>query len=264
MKQIWQSLNILSVLFALGMNYIVGAQIINVPSIGSVSDEYATLLTPATYAFSIWSLIYVLLVVLAVYQARDVFRPDSKNDLPSKMGPYFILANVGNAIWTYIFVSDFIGLSVLVLVGMVVALFLLLCRLDIAMFDAPVRTIIFVWWPLMLYAGWVLVASVVNIASWLASLDITLPPFMAVATLVVLCGALLALLYTRNLRELLLASAWGIIAIGFQQMQSQDSQAVMITAFAAGSILLFASAAHGYVNREQNILAYFTRGGKRA
>lgn len=255
MKRTWQILNVLSVVFALGMNFIVGAQLIDVPSIGSMSDKYATLLTPATYAFSIWSLIYLLLVVFAIYQARDIFKPDNKNDLPGKIGPYFMLANIGNALWTYIFVSDFIGLSVLVLIGMVAALFLLLRRLDIAMFVAPVRTTLFVWWPLMFYTGWVLVASVVNIASWLASLDITLSPFVAGVTLIVLCGVLLTLLYTRNLRELLLASAWGIIAIGVQQMQSQDGQMVMITAFTAGLILLLTSAAHGYQNRHQNIIA---------
>lgn len=254
MKRTWQILNILSVAFALVMNYLVGAQVIDVPSINEVSDQYATLLTPASYAFSIWSLIYLLLVVFAVYQARDLFRPNDDNKIPEKTGPYFILANIGNGLWTYVFVSDLIGLSVIILVGMVLSLFMLLRRLDIALFDAPFRTILCVWWPLMIYTGWVLVASVVNIASWLDSLGIPLSPFIAGIVLIALCAVLLMLLFTRNVRELVLASTWGIIAIGVGRIGSEDGQRVMVAAFAVGLVLLTFSALHAYQNRSRNIL----------
>ena len=59
------------------------AQVLDLPSVAVISEKYATLLTPAGYAFSIWSLIYVLLVVSVVYQARDVFRPN-KPKYPAK------------------------------------------------------------------------------------------------------------------------------------------------------------------------------------
>ena len=256
MKRIWQILNILSVAFALFMNYIVGAQIIDVPAITEVSDAYATLLTPATYAFSIWSLIYFLLIVLAVYQAWDFFKPDRKNSLPMKLGPSFILANIGNALWTYVFVSGLIGLSVIILLGMVAALFLSLKRFDIATYDAPIKTIIFVWWPLMFYTGWVLVASIVNIASWLASIGITLGPFNVLTILILLCNLLLVLLYTRNLRELVLASTWGIVAVGVHLLQSGESLVATTAAFTVSLLLLAATAMHGYANRHRNILKY--------
>lgn len=256
MKRTWQVLNILSVAFALVMNYLVGAQVLDVPSINEVSDRYATLLTPASYAFSIWSLIYLLLVVFAVYQARDLFKPSSKNDLPEKLGPYFVLANIGNALWTYVFVSDLIGLSVVILVGMAVSLFVSLYRLNIAMKNASPRTVLCVWWPFMIYTGWVVVASVVNVASWLSSLDIALSPFVAGVTLILLCGALITLLYMRNLRELLLAAAWGIFAIGVQQVGSEEGQLIMVAAFTVGFALLITSAVHAYQNRNENMVGY--------
>jgi hypothetical protein len=254
MKQVWQILNILSVIFAIAMNYLVSTQVFHVASIKDVSDKYATLLTPATYAFSIWGLIYFLLIIFATYQARDLSKPSVGNKLPNRAGPYFTLANIGNALWTYVFVKDFIGLSVIILLGMVVSLFILLYRLNIAMYNAQARTIVFVWWPLMLYAGWVIVASIVNIASWLASLGITLSPFAVLAVLILFCGALLTLLFTRNVRELVLASSWGIVAIGVQQAQPDGNLVVSTAAFTVGALLLFASAVHAYVNRRHNIL----------
>src|SRR5215207_597030 len=35
---------------------------------GAVSDKYSTLVTPAGYAFSIWSLIYIGLIAFSIYQ----------------------------------------------------------------------------------------------------------------------------------------------------------------------------------------------------
>jgi len=256
MKRTLQILNALSVVFALVMNIIVGARLINVPSIGEVSDRYATLLTPATYAFSIWALIYLLLIVFAVYQARDLFKPKENNTLPHRLGPYFILANIGNGLWTYIFVSDFIGTSVLVLLGMVATLFLAMRRLNIAMYSAPLRTVICVWWPLMIYTGWVLVASVVNIASWLASLGITIDQFAIFIILTVLCNLLLVLLYLRNVRELVLASTWGIAAIGVRAVQMNEGTLVITTIFTVSAVLLIASAVHAFINRRSNMLVY--------
>lgn len=61
MKQFWQMPNIISAAFALAMNFLVGRQLLDVRSIGRVSDRYTILLTLATYFFSIWPLIYLRL-----------------------------------------------------------------------------------------------------------------------------------------------------------------------------------------------------------
>ena len=182
MKRTWQIGNILALIFALVANFLVGAQILDVAAINEVSDKYATFLTPATYAFSIWSVVYVLLTVFVVYQARDIFKPQKENDLPEKVGPYFIIASVCNGLWTYVFVSDLIGLSVVLLVVLTASLYILLAKLRIATYDARPMTIACVWWPLMLYTGWVTIATVVNIASWLQSISVELSALAASIT----------------------------------------------------------------------------------
>ena len=247
MKLFWQIANIASVIFALVLNFLTGAQILNLPAINEVSGTYATLLTQAGYAFSIWSLVYILLVVFAVYQARDIFKPHKDNDLPLTMGPLFVIANICNGLWTYIFVQELIGLSVFVLLLLTTSLYLLLYRLKIAVYDAPLEVIALSWWPLLIYTGWVTVATVVNIASWFDSIGVTISPLIASSVLVILAAVLLALLITRNVRELLLASAWGIAAIGVAQVEG--NQAVMVTAFGASGILVAAILVHGYMNR---------------
>ena len=136
MKRFWQIGNISALMFALIMNFLVGTQALNVPSIGGMSDKYATLLTPASYAFSIWSLIYLLLISFVIYQARDLIKPRATNNLPQKIGPWFIIASICNGLWTYIFVSELVGLSVVMLLTLTLALYILLWRLNIANFVA--------------------------------------------------------------------------------------------------------------------------------
>ncbi len=254
MKRTWQLINICSLVFALVMNVLMGAQILDIPGINEISDAYATLLTPAGYAFSIWSLIYVLLVVFVVYQARDLFKPSAKNDLPEKVGPWFFISSVCNGLWTLIFVKEFIGASVLVLLLLTASLYVLVAKLRIAVYDARPVVIACVWWPILIYTGWVTVAGIVNIASWLDSLGYAVSPLAASLTLITVSALLVVLLIKRNVRELVLASAWGIAAIGAQQAQVASGNTLVATiAFVVSGMLLISACIHAYIHRATSI-----------
>lgn len=258
MKRTWQIGNILALVFALVANFIVGAQVLDLPSISAISSEYVTYLTPAGYAFSIWSFIYVLLIAFVVYQARDILKPRSENKLPGLVGPYFIIASIANGLWTYVFVNEFTGLSVLILLLLTASLYMLLSRLRIALDDKPLKEVAFVWWPLMIYAGWVTVASVVNVASWLDSVGVVITPIMASLALILLAACLMALLFTRHVRELVLACIWGVVAIGVEQLQQEGSQTVWVSAFVVSGALLVCVLIHAYKQRKTHLLGELT------
>jgi hypothetical protein len=248
MKRFWQIGNILSLLFALVANTLVATRQLDVPSINTISDRYATLLTPANYAFAIWSLIYLLLVIFSIYQARDVLKPDDRNEVPQRIGPWFMIASLANGLWTYVFVQVWVGLSVIILLILTASLYVILKRLDIALFEAPRRTILFVWWPLLLYTGWVTIATVVTIASWFEFRGMELSPIVCSLVIIAVCGGLLWLLARRNVRELVLASAWGIAAISVRQSQLGQDVLVMLTAAFGAAVLIGAIAVHAYKN----------------
>lgn len=255
MKQGWQIGIIASVVFALVGNFVVGAQLLDLPTITAVSDAYATLLTPAGYAFSIWSLIYLLLIVFAVYQARDLLSPDRANNVPQTAGPLFILANVLNGLWPYVFVNEWIGVSVVVLFALTGALYGLLWKLRIAMDDVPIVVIACVWWPIMVYAGWVSIASVVNLASLFDAWGVAPEPLVASGSILLVTSGLAALLAVRHVRELVLAAVWGIVAIGVRQLQVGGDLMVGVTALVAAGMLLILVAYHAYRHRHETILA---------
>lgn len=259
-KRTWQISNILALVFALVANFLTGAQILDLPAIGDISDKYATYLTPAGYAFSIWTPIYVLLVVFAIYQARDIREPRDDNDVPQRLGPLFVIASICNGLWTFVFVNEWVGLSVVILLVLTASLYASLWRLGIGAARPTIKDFLMVGLPLMLYTGWVTAASIVNVATYLESKDVTVSPLAAIVVIVVLTVALLALLLRRNLREVLISCAWALIAIAVRQLQESQSTSVAVVALVCAGILIVAMLFH-LVTRG---LAYDGSAGRRS
>ena len=90
-------LNLVGFVTVVAVNSIVAATgLIGGKTTAQVSDAYPTLVTPAGYVFSIWSVIYVLLGVFAIAQAlpRDYARVYRE-----KIGWLFVLSCIFNIAW---------------------------------------------------------------------------------------------------------------------------------------------------------------------
>jgi benzodiazapine receptor len=68
-------------------------------TVGEISDAYPNLFTPAGYVFSIWGLIYTLLLLFAVFQALPKQRG---KPFLHEIGYYFVLSCVANVMWLYL------------------------------------------------------------------------------------------------------------------------------------------------------------------
>ena len=79
-----------------------------------VSARYPNLFVPAGFTFSIWGVIWLLLVVFAVWQARDLLR---REEIPmpflERIGPWFAVATLGNLGWLVVFQAGLVPLSML-------------------------------------------------------------------------------------------------------------------------------------------------------
>jgi hypothetical protein len=251
MKRVLQILNILTLLLTIGVNYIFSSGQHIAASMKSISSKYDNLLTPAGYAFSIWGVIYLALFCFSMYQARSLFSKTADDSIVDKIGPWFILSNVLNALWVIAFTHDLIGLSVIIMVLLFFALLKLIVNLNMEMWDAPFVTIVLTWWPFSLYFGWVNVALAANVSAYLVSLGYTGDPIgptaWSVIILLLLACIVLAMIWTRNMREYATAAAWGIIAIGIKNLDG--SHTVAYTAFLIAALVLVNTAFHGYKNR---------------
>ena len=102
-----QAANVVGVIFQ------VVAPIFTAAAVGEVSDQNSTLVVPAGYAFVIWTPIFFLAFVYAVYQALPSKRRDP---LLRGIGWFSAVAFISNGIWQLLFPARQFVLSQLVFV----------------------------------------------------------------------------------------------------------------------------------------------------
>ncbi len=253
--------NTISLIFALVMNALAGSGVFNGKSVGDVSAQYDTLFTPAGYAFAIWGLIYLLLILFVGYQWFEWIKYKQDTNL-KKTGFWFAISNLANGFWIFAWLTDFIGISVILILILLLALIVLTVRLRLETWDAPLRIIAFVWWPVCIYIGWIIVASVANISAFLVSLNWNGSFLPADTWTIVMISAAtliyLLLIYFRNMREAAMVGVWALIAIAVRQWQ--EHQSIVVVAIVAAVILLLAVAVHGFKNRNTSPLVKMKRG----
>jgi hypothetical protein len=158
---------LITILAAFGMNIWANLNPPNGLTIGAISQTLFknVLITPASYAFAIWGLIYLGLISFAVYQAL----PRQKSDvLLYKIGYKLAIASIAQIIWVFCFLYRQYDASML---AMVCILFPLIA----AYWSLPFKTAIsqshrwLIKFPITIYLAWISVATIVNGAILLES-----------------------------------------------------------------------------------------------
>lgn len=163
-----QLANALSVVLAITVNILASALPLNGQNTGEISDRFQVFFVPAGYVFSIWGIIYIGWIAFAIYQ----FLPAQKeNPRLQKLGYLFALSGVFNAAWLYCWHYNLFGLSVLVMLALLGTLIVSYLKLDVgrALVSSGEKWAVDI--PFSVYLGWVSVATVANITSWLYSIN---------------------------------------------------------------------------------------------
>ena len=98
----------------LGAIFQIAVALFTGPAVGRVSAENTTLVVPADYAFVIWTPIFVLALIYALYQALPSNR---ENPLLRRIGWFSALAYFSNGVWEIVFPAREFVLSQIVFVG---------------------------------------------------------------------------------------------------------------------------------------------------
>lgn len=222
-------LNTLTFFVTLYLNYLYGSGAGDRKSVGEISNQFDVLITPAGYAFSIWGLIYFLLIGFIVYQWVQFFK-HKKEDSLEKTSVWLALSNMLNALWIVVWTDEQLLLSVFIIFLLLLSLLKLGNNLNLG--KEPQMPRIFVQWPLGVYIGWIIVASVVNLSVWLYTTEIFFQAQVIWACLV-LCVA--AVIYaTFALKAGILSAVWvgiwAFAAIAFKQWGNERAVSIVVLA----------------------------------
>jgi hypothetical protein len=266
--KIYSVLNLLSVIILIAWNGYANTGNFNGKNVGELSAEYGNLFTPASYAFSIWGLIFLMLlafgvygVVLAFAKAESIKQPDYRTDFVKTTAPWFLIANILCTVWVAFWLEEMILTSVFCMLGILVSLLICVRKLDMEIWDAPIKTIAFVWWPLCLYTGWISVATIANLSAYLNSafeIAMVTQFYVTIMMLVVAFIINAAMVYYRNMREYALVGVWALVAIFMRYKDSTDSvdgmpfTTIGYVALTLSIILAIIITIHGAMNAKTN------------
>ena len=216
------------------LNWLAAIGILGGIETGAISDKYPTHITPAGFAFAIWGLIYLGMLVFSLYQA-----------LPSNAAKFrglrriYILSCVANGAWLYVWSQEMMVVSL----GIIIVLLLTLAVINVKL--RATETIAEYWLakvPFGIYFGWVTAAAILNATVTLVSLGVDFSDTATKLTgaALILIAAALGAFVRWKLKNYFypLAVAWALTAIAVKQ----SGQTLIVTACAIGVIICLLAA----------------------
>lgn len=209
---------ILSVAMTLVINALANIIPLNNLTTAEISDSFQVLFVPAGYVFAIWGVIYLGLIVFAVYQAL----PQKKTDpLMRKVGYPFALSGVANSAWIFLWHFQHFLLTVFAMLSLLVLLIYIYLRLEIGKKPVKLLERWMVQIPISIYLGWISVATIANISDVLYYLGWNGGGIQAATwTVIMLAVALvlgLIISFTRQDVFFVLVLAWAFVGIAVKQ-----------------------------------------------
>lgn len=160
-------MNALVLIGVLTVNTLANALPIAGMNTGELSDLYPNLFVPAGLTFSVWALLYLLQILFVVFYLIAAFKKEEPV-YTRRVSWFFFLASVFNIGWIFAWHYRFLGLSMLLMLGLLASLIFLYLKLEIGKSEAsgPVESL-FIRLPISMYLGWITVATVANMTALL-------------------------------------------------------------------------------------------------
>ncbi len=139
------------------MNYLANALPINGKTTGQLSAQYPNLFVPAGITFSIWGVIYLMLLAFVILQFKEQNKP-----LIASIGWLFAISCLLNAAWIVAWHYEQLPLSLLIMFGLLATLVFI--NLNIMKFSGFFTRATF-----GIYLGWICIATIANVTALLVN-----------------------------------------------------------------------------------------------
>ncbi len=249
-SRILQVANIVAFVATIVVNTLASTTGLNGVQTGVLSDEIPNLFVPAGLTFSVWGVIYILLLLFTVFQSRGLF--SARREAPSfvgRIGWLFFLASAANISWLLLWHWRQVGFALLVMLALLGCLIAIYLRLGTG---RPVATASERWCariPFSVYLGWITVATIANATAVLVKAGWggfgLAPEVWTVVVIAVAALITLVVLATRRDAAYALVVAWALAGIALKRSadSSRASWVVAVAAIVAGAVVVVGIAA---------------------
>jgi hypothetical protein len=212
-----------------------GTTIIGGKLTAEISDANPTLITPAGYVFSIWSIIYILLGTFVIFQAL----PSQKGKTyKERIGWLFVFSSLLNIAWLFLWQFEYLSLSVVLMFLLLATLITIYLRLDIGKSTVSLSEKLAVHLPFSVYLGWITIASIANVAVTLVSVQwdgfgISQETWAFCIVIIVLAITLLVVATRKDVAYGLVV-VWALLGIAVKQSGNQS----IVTTIEIGAVII--------------------------
>lgn len=259
MKKTLQVANGIAIVATIIINYLSNTGIFNGNTVKNVSDKYHNYFTPAGYAFSIWGLIYLGLLGFVFYTGSSLFKKDSNqtnndDDVVLKISWWFVISCIGNSLWIIAWLYGYIGITVILMLIVLFSLLKIIVNTRMELDFHPMKKYLFIYWPFAIYAGWISVALIADIAAYLTKINWDgwgISQITWTIIIIIVAGLInVFMIWKRNLREYALVGVWALVAIAVANWDVEKSIAYSSITIAA--IIFINISMHAFNNRGRN------------
>ena len=219
--------NSLAVIFTIIVNVLAVILPINDISTQELSDKIPNLFVPAGITFSVWSIIYVLLILFMLFQINEVFIKKKNPKYLNEIGFYFMLASLANIVWIFLWHYEQVTLSILAMIILFVSLLMTYQRLEIGKTKISLKEKMFIHIPISVYIGWITVATIANVTAVLVknNADGLLLGEIVWTILVLVVATLITVLILKNRNDIAysLVIIWALLGIIIKRFQVNQS-----------------------------------------
>jgi hypothetical protein len=220
-------INIILFTGMLVMNYLANALPLNNKTTGELSDSFPNLFVPAGITFSIWGIIYLLLIAFCIAQFTG-----SSKEVIADISWLFGISCILNALWIICWHYGKLPLSLIVMMGLLVTLIVI----NISIRELPFGIIKATFG---IYLGWICIATIANVTAVLVNSNwngFHIPQETWTIIMIVIGTVLIGLTIYRLKNPFIgLAVVWAFIGIAIKRQD--DYRSIFISAIIALSLV---------------------------
>lgn len=213
-----QVLNILGFMLMIVFNFLANWLPLNGITTGALSDKYSNLFVPSGPTFSIWGIIYLLLLFFTIYQGKTLFisKDSHVNYMVSKLGIWYVATSILNTLWIIAWHFELLPISVAIMWSLLFCLILANFRIANSNINHSLGIKFLTKASFGIYLGWISVATIANMSAWFTSIQWRLAFDEETWTVImIVIGAILTTYTARRLSNgfLTLAVVWAFVGI---------------------------------------------------